>query len=269
MGAAPPWTIERLIDALAEVKESDYGYSPRVSGGAFLPLYREGRFGMGLLGGPRPVRSEALTELVRRGARAVPHLLAHIDDARPTGVVVTHEFGIGGLWLLEAVDRNPRTQTPTRETAAPAAPFKLSRAGRSFPGKTHTVTVGDLCFVALGQIVNRQFDAVRYKPTGIVIVSSPTRSPTLMRQLRADWNGLTELRHAAGLINDFLKPDHYQRRMGAAERLAYYYPRFLEPLALALLAQPTYPADAVDAFVRDKLYPAPDVAPRTRFWRSS
>jgi hypothetical protein len=259
-GAAPPWTTERLIDALVDVKESDYGYSPRVTGGAFLPLHRQGQFGMGLLGGPPPVRSGVMEALVRRGARAVPHLLAHLDDTRPTGVVITHEGGFGGMELDEAVDRNPRTQEPARERGAAAAPFEPLRPGRSFRGSKHTVTVGDLCFVALGQIVNRQFNAVRYQPTAILIVSSPTRSPTLRKQLRADWNGLTERKHAAGLINDFLKPDHSYRWVGAAERLAFYYPRYLEPLALALLAQPTYPYGTVYDFVHKQLYKTSDMA---------
>jgi ankyrin repeat protein len=259
-GAAPPLSTERLIDALVDVKQGDFGYSPRVSGSTFLPLYRESRFRTGLLGGPPPVRSGVMVELVRRGARAVPHLLAHLDDTRPTGIVVTHTGGFGGMKLSEAADRNRRTQEPARERAAPAAPLESLGADRGLGGRKHTVTIGDLCYVALGQIVNRRFDAVRYKPSAIFIVSSPTRSPTLCKQLRADWKGLTERQHAAALINDFLKPDRYERRVGAAERLAYYYPHYLEPLALALLAQPTYPSDAVDAFVHDKLYTTTNAA---------
>src|SRR5262249_17051070 len=129
-----------------------------------------------------------------------------------------------------------------------------------FQGSKHTITVGDLCYVALGQILNRQFSAVRYQPTAIVIVSSPTMSPTLRKQVRADWTGLTESRHAASLVNDFLKPDSDERKRGAAERLAYYYPRYLEPLALALLAQRSYPSDAVYDFVHEKLYAEKDLS---------
>src|SRR5262245_12632045 len=96
--AAPPLTTQKLIDALVDVKESDYGYSPRVSGGSFLPLYQEGRFSAGLLGGPRPARSDVMVELVRPGVKAVPHLLDHLDDKRPTGVEITHGGGFGGMW---------------------------------------------------------------------------------------------------------------------------------------------------------------------------
>jgi hypothetical protein len=35
----------------------------------------------------------------------------------------------------------------------------------------HVVTVGDLCFVALGQIVNRSSAAVRHQPTGGLVIS--------------------------------------------------------------------------------------------------
>ncbi len=83
-------------------------------------------------------------------------------------------------------------QDPAREQEGKAATFDPFGSDRFFVGRKHTVTVGDLCWVALGQIVNRRFDAVRYQPTAIIIVSSPTLSPTLCKQVRADWANLTE-----------------------------------------------------------------------------
>jgi hypothetical protein len=122
----------------------------------------------------------------------------------------------------------------------------------------HTVTVGDLCFVAIGQIVNRHFDAVRYQPSGILIVSSPTRSPALREAVTQAWGSLTPQRHRASLVADFLKPDHEGRRVGACKRLAYYYPNALEPLALEFLARPTFSGLGVHEFVRTQLYREPD-----------
>ncbi len=121
--------------------------------------------------------------------------------------------------------------------------------------------MGDLCYVALGQIVNRNYIVggfIGYGPVGLVQSGSTTRSTFLRKQVIADWGRLTAEGHAATLINDFLKPDTEQRRIEAAIRLSYYYPRHLEPLALALIARPTYPADAVKQFVREKLYKTAD-----------
>lgn len=50
--------------------------------------------------------------------------------------------------------------------------------------------MGDLCFVAIGQIANRGFAAVRYQPTGGLVVSSPSASPALRRAVAAEWGGL-------------------------------------------------------------------------------
>src|SRR5262245_1085450 len=95
-GPAPVDEIAKLIDELTKVEEPDLGYSPSVSGTAFLPL---GRSELGtVLFGERPhARSDALRQLVKHGAAAVPHLLDHLADARPTKLVVTHPGLIGGL----------------------------------------------------------------------------------------------------------------------------------------------------------------------------
>jgi ankyrin repeat protein len=213
-----------------------------------------------MLGGPPPVRSNVLEELVRGGPAALPHLIAHLDDRRTTRVVISHGGFLGGMFLNDSADFNARTQEarlPQEEQSDPLASL-VGRKG----GNRHTVTVGDLCFVALGQIVNREFSAVRYQPTAIIIVSSPTASPDLLAQLVRDWKGATELDLAASLVNDFLKPDEEDRRIGAAWRLAYYYPEYLEPLALAFLAQRTYPRYEVRDFVHEQLYTTRDAGRR-------
>ena len=55
--------------------------------------------------------------------------------------------------------------------------------------------------------MNRDFDAVRYQPTAIVIISSPTAVPGLAAAVKKEWAGLTPKRHKAALIADFLTPD--------------------------------------------------------------
>jgi ankyrin repeat protein len=197
------------------------------------------------------MRDDVMLEIVRRGHRAVPHLLAHLGDTRRTG------HAIHCTSVREWVDRNARTQAPPFEP--PGSDRRPSwEAGRPRPGD---VTVGDLCFVALGQIVNRQYpvsDGLGKLFMGYTI-TSPTALPAVHRQVLADWKGLDEASHLASLVNDFLNPDSDERLIGAAERLAYYYPRQLEGLALALLARRTYPVHLANLFIRKHLYSTNDM----------
>jgi ankyrin repeat protein len=243
--------ILALIDQLAQVAEGDVGYSASVTGSAFLPLDTAGQVHTALLFQKPLTQSDPLRELVKRGAAALPHLLAHLNDGRKTPLQVTHEHLIGGMWFSEEFDRNRRTDKPLKGGKA--------EDGKQPPRQTaYTVTVGDLCFVAIGQIVNRSDNAVRYQPTAIIIVNAPTRSRALRGWVEQSWASLTPQQHRASLVADFRKPDREGRRLGACKRLAYYYPDALEPLALKLLLRPTYSVFGVEAFVRDKLYREPD-----------
>jgi hypothetical protein len=235
-GKKPAVDVPTLIDKLVDVDESDYGYSSTVNGSGFLPLDREGHFEGGMLFQKPPVPSETMRAIVKQGAAAVPHLVAHLGDKRPTRITITHSGFLGGLFHGEEYDFNPRTikKAPGSEKNG-----ENERVGPDLPGD-HTITVGDLCYVALGQIVNRRFSAVRYQPTAIIIVNSPIASPALRAAVKEEWDGLTPAQHRASLIEDILKPDHEGRRIGACKRLAYYYPDALDEPALKVLAQPTY-----------------------------
>jgi hypothetical protein len=252
----PANTIESLIDQLTEVAEPDFGYSPSVSGTIFLPLDREGQMGAALLGQAPLKRSAAMRELEKRGAAAVPHLIAHLDDKRPTKLQpIVHSGGFGGLWTSSGFDFNANTQKPPTER-------KAANPDREDATPRHTVTVGDLCYVALGQIVNRNFVAVRYQPTAIIVVASPVRDEVLRAAIKEHWAGLTPEKHKAALVNDFLKPDDPYRRSGAAKRLAYYYTEALEDPTAKFLSRPTYNPSKVESFLRTKLYAAPDAKSR-------
>lgn len=253
--AAPPVDVPALIDRLTEVAAGGIGYSATVSGSVFAPLDGEGQIRTMLLFQEPPVRSETMRQLVQQGAAALPHLLAHLNDKRPTRITVRWGWG-NGVFFEEPFgkdfDRNERTDKPP-----PAKDDKEPKAAVGPPYR-HTVTVGDLCFVAVGQIVNRNYNAVRYQPTACIIIHSPTRSASLRKRVQAAWGGLTREKHRASLVADFLRADSEERRIGAAKRLAYYYPDALEPLALEYLARPTYDFFDVHAFVHDRLYKARD-----------
>lgn len=236
---------ETLINKLPQVSQIGYGYSAMFSGSQFLPDSDATQVQTLVLGSQAPTNSPALEMIVRRGILAVPSLLKHLDDGRETRIQPLS----GMMWMsfADEYDFNRRVRKDI--------PIGVNRDDHdeNHPS-SHTVTVGDLCFVALGQIVNRNFNATRYQPTGGLVVNSPTYSKQLCSVVRADFEGLTEKKHRELLVQDFVMPDSEERRIGACRRIAFYYPDALEPLVLNQLAVPTYDVFRVEYFVRDELY---------------
>jgi hypothetical protein len=246
--AAAPSTGD-LINQLADTGAVGYGYSTTFAGSQFLPRPDSGQVGVLILGSHAPTPSPALTALVERGAAAIPALVAHMDDARPTKMKPVS----GMMWTAfnDEYDFNRRTH--------PNAPEGVNRDrlmddGPSGP-RDHQITVGDLCFVALGQIVNRNFSATRYQPTAGMIISSPTYSKPLLAAIRADYATMTPARHRQQLLDDLAEPDSESRRQGAVMRIAYYYPADLDAVVLPQLNVPTYDFRQTYDFVQKTLYP--------------
>ncbi|MHC4563071.1 MAG: hypothetical protein ACYS8X_09900 [Planctomycetota bacterium] len=253
-----PAEIEALIDQLQEVGEPGVGYETTSTASEFLPLSGAMDWHCGLLFQDRqPVRSDVLARLVACGAPAVPHLLAHLDDARPTGVRIE---GRGFRLLAGEYDMNWRTEAPLSEWPS----LRDWSCPESEPPET--IAVGDLCFVALGQIVNRSFSAVRYQPSMILMINSPVHVPLLLEAARRQWADLTEESHRASLIRDFRQPDSVFRRRSAYQRLAYYYPDVVEELVLEVLSAPTYDSLLIYHFLVDVLYKEDDHAERKRLF---
>jgi ankyrin repeat protein len=255
----PKDEVSALIDDLQKIAEGDVGYMPTRSGGGFLPLGKS-ETGAMMLGQKRPASSSTMRELVTRGAAAVPQLIAHLDDKRPTKITIEHKFAMGGMFFEDEYDYNSRTikQPPKR--------VNRDEALQKDQTNKHTVTVGDLCFVALGQIVNRHFSAVRYQPTACIMINSPTKSEALRTTIKKEWENLTRAQHKESLIRDFLEPDYEERRIGACLRLGFYYPEALEPLVLKQLAAGRYDVFEVEALIRKKLYPTKDPKERKKLF---
>ena len=172
--------------------------------------------------------------------------MAHMDDKRPTKLKPVS----GMMWMewSDEYDYNRRARK-----IPPEGVNRKSTGGENHP-EEHQVTVGDLCFVALGQIVNRSFNATRYQASGGLIVSSPTYSKRLLNNITADYAGMTKERHRELLIEDFKQPDQEYRRSGAAMRLGFYYPEILDPLVIAQLKAPVFDSIVSQNFTRDILY---------------
>jgi hypothetical protein len=104
---------------------------------------------------------------------------------------------------------------------------------RDFKGG-YTVKVGDICYVLIGQIVNRQLVVVRYQPTAGLIVNSPIEAPGLAEKVRGDWGNANAEVLKASLLEDIHgtnRPEgmnalRYKQRFvtPALKRLRFYFP---------------------------------------------
>jgi hypothetical protein len=247
--AEPPAdpATEALINELTKIDAEGHGYSAWAACSVFLPYSeKNNRAGIVVLGAPAPAKSNVLEQIVRRGAKAVPLLLKHLDDPRKTKIKPLH----GMMWMSfeDRYDFNSRTRK--------VKPKGVNKENRFDPNQpvSHTVTVGDLCFVALGQIVNRNFTAAGYQSTGGLIVNSPSSSKQLAKVTRAEWGGLKPGQHLERLTKDFIKPDYPGRRLGAYFCLSLYHPGEAEKLALEQLQTPVYDFRKPWAFVYKRLF---------------
>lgn len=236
--AVPANEVKALIDRLTKLDRQDTGYSGSVTGSAFFPLGQSETHTI-LFGQEAHASSDALKSLVKLGTRALPALLEHLNDDRPTKIVLTHQIGFGGMFIGQDEDKEAKKEH--------------HRFGEEI---RYTVMVGDLCYVAIGQIVNRNYWAVRYQPTAIIYVTSVPKSKKLREEVTEEWKDLTPDKHRDSLVCDLLDTKHEYVRNGASLRLAYYYPAALETPALKQLARPAYDAIAVERLVRNRLYRA-------------
>jgi hypothetical protein len=247
-GVLDPKT-EALIEQLPSTSEVGYGYSATFSGSQFLPDASSSEMQTLVLSSKTPRNSVIIRSIVERGVQAVPSLLKHLDDCRETRIPPLK--GMEWISFGDEYDYNHRLRI-NNLAGVNKEPPAISGLGDP---DSHIVTVGDLCYVALGQIVNRDFNAARYQPTGGLIISSPSYSSNLCSVARGDFENLTEKGHRELLSQDFIKPDCEQRRNGACRRIAFYYPDALEGLVLQQLMVSAYDNIKINSFVRDELYP--------------
>ncbi len=237
--------IDSLIDKLQEVSKFGIGYSTVSTGGEFLPQPDSKQTFAFQIADIVEDSSPILRGIVEKGVAAIPLLIQHLGDERKTAIPPVK--ALEWMSFADEFDFNRRTRLK--------APNGVNRDtfGEKHPNN-HQITVGDLCFVAIGQIVNRDFSCCRYQPSGGLVISSPTYSKPLRNQVTQDFNGLTEEKHKNLLIQDFLRSDQEFRRIGAYRRLAFYYPSEVENLVLKQLSLPAYDPLDTQAFVRTKLY---------------
>ena len=256
--------IRALIGRLAGIESFRGGLTPwGCAGGAF----RAGA----PAATPKPAEHaarEAWRELVVLGPDAMPFLLEHLDDATPTKYHVEHDGSFGAMWCSAEVDVNvayPDEGKAVESVFRGPRPNCNSVEFDSPRVHEHTATIGDCCFVILGQITNRRYEAVRYQPTACVVVNSPTTDPRIALAVRAQWAGralrsalaerlLDDLYTTCGVVDDGGQYEaEGERQSGAASRLLTWYADAAEVTVLARLeslraAGRDAPADGYRAF---------------------
>ena len=231
--------VKDLIAALAAFDRPDFGLSATLSGDAFAPLPEQARAGAFLLTDHGVRTSDTLAALVALGPDALPYLLDALDDPTPTKVVLKHEGVFGGMWHAAELPLNPANPG---EAAAAGARVAKPRDEEKHVTE-YTVKVGDVCFVAVGQIVGRSYSAVRYQPTACVVLNSTASDPRLCAEVRAIWRSKEPPgRLFASLLADYATEGVFNGRSldgwglgsrlqcGAALRLLYYFPKEAGPL---------------------------------------
>lgn len=228
--------VEKLINTLQTVKA--------LPGWGFYAFDLATALNGGVEETPEPTE-RPLKMLTRMGARALPQLLKHLSDARPTAMHVKKT-----AWSKVRFGSFYSARVP-----ANSEPEELQRSDPRSEELVdeYTVTVGDLCYELVGQIVNRRLEVL--SPVVAMshqTVNSPTHTPALAAACRKDWAGVTAEEHEASLLLD-LKEWNNQELMvphiGAISRLVLYYPATGLANARRMFASPFVPGSLRDRLI--------------------
>ena len=210
--------VETLIDGLTEVDSFAPGLHPTALVLGFIAEDKPLRFGGGIIGAPAPLVPPQMRELACRGVAALPQLINHLDDKRPTKLIVGANF-FDFRQFSDEYDPKSRPKTRSQMTA-----FENRRSMEVPFDGGYTVKVGDVCYAIIGQIVNRNLCAVRYQPSGGLVVNSPIEAPVLIQDVKKDWAGLDAQQHKTSLIADAQSGNGLWNFGPALARLRFYYP---------------------------------------------
>ena len=229
-------SVAQLIDELTSIDSQSPGINSAAMYEGFIADNGPGSFQGGVLGVSAPKVPPQMRELVRRGAVALPELIGHLADSRPTKLAVGNkddgrQVGIDAFMFMYFSDEyDPRMPHWFREEEVKRGPRPMER---DFHGR-YTVKVGDVCYVLIGQIVNRRLWTVRYQPSAGLVVNSPIEAPALVEKVRNDW-GKTDAETLKQSLLEDIRATNHPKRIGpgeyterfvnpALERLRFYFP---------------------------------------------
>ena len=249
-----------LITQLAAINKPYFGLSGTLSGSGLAPLEGQESSGAFLLTNHALSIPEGLKTLVALGAKALPFLLEALDNPTPTQLTIKgHPSAV--MFYEMSLHRNP---VNSAEQGLSQSQLTQARAALEKDISSYTVTVGDVCFVILGQIVGREYQAIRYQPTLCIVVNSPVHDPALCATIRSIWrsgNPMQKLFNS--LCEDYVSRGIARKKEDegwdaadelichAALRLLYYFPQEATALLLKRLDDLKVGKDRdVDAYIR-------------------
>jgi hypothetical protein len=203
-------SVTELIDELTQINSQSPGINSAAIYEGFIADDSAGTFQVGVLGVAPPKVPPQMSELVRRGPAALPELIKHLDDKRPTQLEVGNkpsgrQVGVDAFMFMFFSDEyDPRVPHWWGEEERKNGRRPMER---SFNGR-YTVKVADICYVLIGQIVNRRLLAVRYQPSGGLVVNSPVEAPVLIEKVRNDWGQADAEILKASLLEDIHARNH-------------------------------------------------------------
>ncbi len=217
-----------------------------------------------------PKTPPVVRELLRRGLESLPKLLDHLEDKRPTKIVLSC-FAQGSASEYFSNEYDSRFKIPAKQpkgtipNSFDAGSYCLNATdGFEKVGMwdyRYTVKVGDLCFFIIGEMVNRDLQAVVFRDNSAARrIGSPSRMPALARACREEWAGLTAEQHKAFLVEEgyrqfqpsFEKSPAWAP-LGALTRLYFYYPEEGEKRIINHIKKPAFDRSIIDAFLVDSL----------------
>jgi hypothetical protein len=228
--------IKALILSFAEISVPSAVYDMTNFGKAFVPLRHESPQSNPENQG-RQRLAAALSELVKEGPVAMPALLESLDDSRPTQSTVVHDVRIGENHRWGYMRFTDRLQGE-RLTPEFGADFVSDSSDLS----SYTVTIGDMCFMALGQITSKQYVPIMASSPSCIDIRSPCHNKRLLNVVREKWSrGIPADRLLESLLADFGTAlprdgeladlhDASGVQIESAKRLLYYFAKESAPV---------------------------------------
>jgi len=236
-GANAEMLVDQLLDVATPVDGANAGFG---SGGRAIVMALQDN--PATHGSSLPDTPAAMRQLAQMGVAALPTLLKHLDDPRPTKLSIHRNPGNFDAFFGDEYDA--RATIPSASTSASA---ELARyAQHPVPNGEYIIRVGDLCFVLVGQIVNRNLVAARAEGVSRII-NSPVETPALAAATRKDWGRLTPTDHAVSLLQDIDR--HRGNPALTYARLCYYYPLTGEKPVLEVLNRMPLSTKQIRAFL--------------------
>jgi len=230
-------SVSQLIDDLTQIDSEALGIANYAMYRTFLANDAAISLKLSAFGVPSSRIPPQMRELVRRGPLALPELIKHLDDRRPTKWEVGNRPGYSlsqipqdAYWWTDFSDEyDPRSSRPSDETLNENPGTGKMPMMKEFQGR-YTMKVADICYTLIGQIVNRRLVAVHAQPSAGLMVNSPIEVPALAEEVRNDWGkaGAEGLR--ASLLADLRATTSsekgYTQRFNnsALDRLRLYFP---------------------------------------------